>query len=452
MPAGRSSSWLFARMKSFQAIPVGIITLGCPKNTADMEGVLSLLSKKYVLSSIEESEVLLFNTCAFLKRARDEVYEHLEKLKEKKVVLFGCLAGTLREDIFTTHPQVRAVVSGIHYPKMNSILDAVVIGKRMFAVSREPKEFLELKGKLLLTPPSYAYVKIAEGCDNACSYCLIPKLKGKYRSRKLESIVEEVKDLVALGIKEIDLVAQDCGFYGRDLSPKKTMLDLLRAVVSIPGDFWVRILYIYPERITDDLLQFIQENEKICRYLDIPLQHGDPAILKAMSRPHDILRIKKRITQIREIVPEITLRTSFIVGFPGEEERGFANLLRFIDDIRFDHVGIFEYSREPGTKSYGLPDQIDEETKKDRRMKAMLLQQKISLRANESCLGKTLKTLVESYDEKKKMYAGRPMRFAPEIDGTLFVRSSKPLPLNTFAPVTIEKAESYDLFGRAAGI
>ncbi len=428
-------------------LKVGAITLGCPKNTADTESVLADLPDSVELSNPETSDIVLINTCGFLKTARDEVYEKIETHKNRKIILFGCMAGILKQDIFTTHPQVFAVVSGLHYPKMAEILKTVANDQKVFAVAKEPLKFVEMKGKLLITSPSFAYIKIAEGCDNGCAFCLIPSLKGSYRSRKFESIIEEAKELISLGVKDIILVAQDCGLYGFDLYGKKRLAELIKTIADLKGDFWVRVLYVYPERIDDDLLKTMANHPKICKYLDIPLQHGDSDVLKAMRRPSDVKRTMEKIKHIRKMVPDVTLRTSLIVGFPGETAQQFDHFLDFLKTIRFDHAGVFEYSREQGTKAYHLESQVDEKTKKARREKAMLLQQKISLEINQSLASSTMRALVESYDETKKLYLARPMRFAPEIDGTLFVKSKRKLKLNTFHEVKITETEPYDLYG-----
>ena len=428
---------------------VGAITLGCPKNTADTESVLADLPESVELSNPENADIVLINTCGFLKTARDEVYEKIETYKKKKIILFGCMAGILKQDIFTTYPQVFAVVSGLHYPKMAEVLKSVANDQKVFAVAKEPLKFVEMKGKLLITSPSFAYIKIAEGCDNGCAFCLIPSLKGSYRSRQFENIIEEAKELVSLGVREIILVAQDCGLYGFDLYGKKRLAELIKTITDLKGDFWVRVLYVYPERIDDDLLKIMASHPKICKYLDIPLQHGDSDILKAMRRPFDVRRTLEKIEHIRKMVPGVTLRTSLIVGFPGETDAQFKTFLDFLKTIRFDHAGVFEYSREQGTKAYHLENQLDEKTKKNRREKAMLLQQSISLSINQSLVGKKMTALVESYDEAKKLYLARPMRFAPEIDGTLFVKSKKKLKLNEFHEVKITGAEPYDLYRNA---
>jgi len=419
--------------------------LGCPKNTADTESVLAKLPGNIILTNVDMAEIVLLNTCAFLKTARDEVYEKLDHLEGKKVILLGCMAGLLKEDEFKAYPQLYAIVSGVHYPEISDIVKSVDICKKIYAVSPEPIKYVEMEGKFPITNPSYAYIKIAEGCNNACSFCLIPRLKGVYRSRPLKSIIDEAKYLIKTGVKEIILVAQDCGYYGVDLYRRRMLPELLRKLSSLKGDFWIRVLYVYPERIDDKLLKVMASSPKICHYLDIPLQHGDPKILKSMRRPFDINRTLEKILYIREMIPDITLRTSIIVGFPGETDKDFSNFLQFLKKIQFDHVGVFEYSREKGTDAYNLPNQVSDATKKLRRHKAMLLQQKISFERNKSLIGLTQRILIEQYDKTKKAYIGRNMRFAPEIDGQIIVKSKSSIKLNQFYDVIIVKAEPYDL-------
>ncbi|MBU1017576.1 30S ribosomal protein S12 methylthiotransferase RimO [Patescibacteria group bacterium] len=428
-------------------INVGVITLGCPKNIADTESLLAEFPQDIRLTGVDKADIVLLNTCAFLGKARDEAYEKLASLKGKKVILTGCLTGLLKKDIFKKYPHLYAVVSGFHYPEIAPILKEVAEGKKIYAVSPEPTHYIGMPGKLLITPPSYAYVKIAEGCNNACRFCLIPTLKGRYRSRPEKSILDEVKSLLKLGVKEIVLVAQDCGYYGVDLYKKKKLADLLKKITAVKGDFWVRVLYVYPERLDKELLSVIKKSPKIAKYLDIPLQHGDPEILRAMRRPYDTARTLRKIRDIRKAIPAIALRTSLIVGFPGETAQNFKSLLTFIQTIQFDHVGVFEYSREKGTDAYPLKGQIPERVKKERRKKAMLLQQKISFGKNKILAGQKQTALIEHYDADKKCYSGRIMKFAPEIDGFVYIRSEKPLTLNRFHTIRITEAGPYDLWG-----
>ena len=430
-------------------IKVAIIALGCPKNIADTESVIAEFSSHFRLSNLSDADLVLINSCAFLKASRDEVYENIEALKDKKVVLIGCLTTQLTKDFFKRYSQVKAIVSPVNYGKIDSILKRVVKSEKVFCVDPEPDRFTELSGKFLITPPSFAYVKIAEGCNNGCAFCLIPKLRGNYRSRSMESILSEIRELVKTGIKEIVLVAQDTGLYGVDLYNKKVLPELLSKIIAIKGDFWTRVLYVYPERITDELLHVMASSPKICRYLDMPLQHGDPEILKAMRRPCDLKLLYEKLTKIRKMVPGITLRTSLIAGFPGETKASFKNLLKFIKDISFDHIGVFEYSREPGTDAYSMKGQVSATEKKARRGGAMLLQQKISLKKNQALIGTVHRALVEDFDAEQGIYTGRMMKFAPEVDGKIYVKSAKKLSLNDFAEVKITGAADYDLLAEA---
>jgi len=291
-------------------IKLGLVSLGCPKNLADLEALMPTI-KDHLIVSPKDAEIILLNTCGFLKKSRDEVFENIENFKKKKIILLGCLAGKLKKDIFKKYKQVCAVVSSAHYWEINTIIKYVRKGEKIFAVSNEPEIFEDTRGKILLSPLSHSYIKIAEGCNNKCSYCLIPSLKGRYRSRKMEDILAEVKELVNLGVKEIILVAQDCGCYGIDLFKEKKLAELVEKMARIKGDFWVRILYIYPETIDEKLLKIIASSKKILRYLDIPLQHGDPGILKKMNRPDNIKKTLEKINKIRKILPGITLSGTY---------------------------------------------------------------------------------------------------------------------------------------------
>jgi len=425
---------------------IGVISLGCPKNLADTESVVSYI-KNFKLYPLKDAEVILLNTCGFLKKSRDEVFEHLNKLKNKKVVILGCLASKFSKNDLKRYKQIFAVVSGINYSNIQAILNAMEKGHKVYAVSKEPDTYELEGGKMLLSSSGFAYVKIAEGCNNKCSYCLIPSLKGRFRSRKMEDIIAEAENLIKIGIKELILVAQDCGPYGMDLYGEKKLPALLEKLEKIEGKFWIRMLYIYPETIDEKLLKILKSSKKILPYLDIPLQHGDPGILKKMNRPNNINKTLKKISKIKEILPGVTLRTSLIVGFPGETEKAFENLKNFVQKINFDHVGVFEYSREKGTPSYSLKPQISENTKQKRRTEIMLMQQKISLKNNKELIGKTFEILIENFDAKKKLYTGRIPRFAPEIDGLVYLKSTKKLKLNEFYKTKIKTAYEYDIFG-----
>lgn len=435
-----------------QKVKIGVISLGCPKNTADTEALLSKLLGDCQLSNIKDAGVVLLNTCAFLKKARDEVYENLEELNDKKVILLGCLVSEVKNEILMKYPQIKAVVPNSDYPKISEIVKIISEGGKYIpsttSLKTHPKNFIELSSKFRITPKSYAYIKIAEGCNNACSFCLIPKLKGSYKSRSMESIMEEAEALVSSGVKELIMVAQDTGYYGVDLYGKKSLHLLLEKLAKIKGDFWIRVLYIYPERITDELLSVIKSNPKILRYFDIPLQHGDDDILKKMRRPNRE-SAEKVISKIRMTFPEAVFRTSLIVGFPGETKQNFKNLLEFIAKIDFDNVGVFEYSKEKGTVAGNMEDQIEEQTKHSRRKEAMLLQQKISYQKNKNLIGKKEMAVVEKYDPKAKIFTGRLKKFAPEIDGQLTIHASgKKTEEGSIKEVIITKALPYDLEGK----
>lgn len=439
---------------------LGIISLGCPKNTADTENVLSLLTaklKNFSLTSPEQADIILINTCGFLKAARDEVYENIEEFARKRIVILGCLAANFTKADLTKFPQIYAVVTEVNYKLLPEILRRITQNKKSYEVAKEPLKFIKTFGKSLITPKSYAYIKIAEGCNNKCSYCLIPKLKGAFRSRSMNEILSEAKSLIKAGVKELILVAQDCGHYGSDLASHPNLALLLKNLAAIPGDFWIRVLYVYPERITEELLETMAASPKICRYLDIPLQHGDDEILKKMNRFSDTKKVLEKIANIRTKVPGITLRSTFITGFPGERTENFEHLLEFMKAINFDHVGVFEYSREPNTLAYEMDIQISAATKKSRKDKAMALQQKISLANNKKFIGKTIEVIIEKHDPTQAkglrsplyLYVARSHRFSPEIDGEIIIHSKKYLPLNTFRKVKITGANEYDLEGVA---
>jgi len=426
---------------------ISIVSLGCPKNLADMEAVLARISNADLVNE-KDAEYVFLNTCGFLKAARDEVFENIEKLAHKKIIVLGCLAGKFKESDFKKYPQIYGIVTSSNYQNIQKIFTRIVHGEKVLAASKEPTTFETFAGKSLLTPRSYAYVKIAEGCDNRCSYCYIPYLKGKYRSRKMPEILREIKDLITMGVKEIILVAQDCGCYGKDLYGENRLYLLLKKIAEIKGNFWIRVLYVYPERIDEKLLNVIASSEKICKYLDIPLQHGDKEILRKMARPNDPPKIIEKIKIIRKKIPGITLRTSIIVGFPGETNESFKNLIKFMKGIKFDNLGVFEYSREPHTPAYSFTKQVPEKIKHLRREKAMMIQQKISLEKNKEFIGETIKVLIEKHDPHAGLYVGRAERYSPDIDGEVIIKSDRTVKLNNFHNVEITSAKEYDLIGK----
>ncbi len=427
-------------------IKVSIICLGCPKNLADMEFLMSK-TKSSLLVNEEDSEIVVLNTCGFLKSARDEVFYHIERLKDKKIIVIGCLSSWFDEKMRKKYPNIFAVLSSANYEKFEDTILEVANNKRKFLINAEPEKFDNYDGKRLLSSSPFAYIKIAEGCNNKCGYCLIPHLKGKFRSRKMQDIIDEAKDLINKGIKELILVAQDCGYYGIDLYKKKSLSTLLKKLEKIPGNFWIRILYTYPERVDPELINTIKKSKKICKYIDIPLQHGDPETLLRMKRPDNTKKSLKLIATLRKEIPGISIRTSFIVGYPGENQKEFLNLKKYIETLRLDLVGIFEFSREPHTIAYDLDNQVKSAIKKSRRNLLMKIQQKISFENNQKIIGNMEKVLIEGFNEDLKMYTGRSERFAPEIDGTVFVKSDNKLKVGQFIKVKIKEVSEYDLFG-----
>lgn len=432
--------------KTKQFLKLSIICLGCPKNLADMEYLMSK-TENCLLVNEEESEIVILNTCGFLKSAREEVFYHIDRLKDKKIIIIGCLSSWFDEKLRKKFPNIFAVLSSANYEKFEKTIQEVAENKKHFIIDIEPEKFESYEGKRLLFSTPYAYIKIAEGCNNKCGYCLIPYLKGKYRSRKMEEIISEAKDLIKKGIKELILVAQDCGYYGLDLYKKKSLSTLLKKLEKIPGNFWIRILYTYPERVDADLIETIKNSKKICKYLDIPLQHGDPGVLKAMIRPNNTKKTEKLIETLRKEIPEISIRTSFIVGYPGESEKAFLNLKKYIEKLRIDLVGVFEFSKEPHTIAYSMTNQIGTAIKKSRRKSLMKIQQKISFENNQNLIGKKEKVLIEKFDDVQNIYTGRSERFAPEIDGLIFIKSNKKLKIGSFVDVLISNTDEYDLYG-----
>ncbi|MCX6734655.1 MAG: 30S ribosomal protein S12 methylthiotransferase RimO [Candidatus Peregrinibacteria bacterium] len=434
------------KKSDIQPINIGIVSLGCSKNLSDMEAVLAELENVQVASPAD-SDIIFLNTCGFLKAARDEVFENIEKYSDKKIIVIGCLVSLMKEDLFEKHPQIAAIVNGSNYHNINNIFHRVIRGEKVYAVSPEPFSFEKLNGKSLLTPRSYAYVKIAEGCNHKCTYCIIPYLKGKFRSRTMEDILKEIKDLIKLGIKEVILVSQDCGYYGTDIYGEKKLYELLQKINALKGDFWIRVHYVYPEKVDEKLLEAMASCEKVCKYLDMPLQHGDKDVLRRMLRFSEPEKILGKLETIRKIMPEMTFRSGFIVGFPGETEKNFKNLLSFIKKIEFDHVGVFTFSREKLAPSYNYPNQVTQKVKNERKEKLMLVQQKIALKKNKSLIGKTFKVLIEKYNPQKQTYIGRSMRSSPGIDGDVIIKSMRQIKLYNFYQVYITDAGEYDLFG-----
>ncbi|MBE6534418.1 MAG: 30S ribosomal protein S12 methylthiotransferase RimO [Ruminococcaceae bacterium] len=444
-------------------VKVGFVSLGCPKNQLDTEVMLhEVATAGYEITPDEtEADVVIINTCGFIESAKKESIENildiawLKKNRSlKAIVVTGCLAERYRESILEEMPEVDAVlgVGSIH--NIVEAIEAVTVKKKKGSkrkyTSFEDKETVRLGGDRILTTPEYtAYLKIAEGCDNRCAYCAIPSIRGKFRSRTIEDIVEEAKQLEALGVRELNVVAQDITRYGLDIYGSYKLATLLRAITDNTSIPWIRLLYCYPDKITDELVAEIRDNDRILKYIDMPIQHISDNMLTAMNRHGDSAMIRGVIKKLRTEIPDIVIRTTFIVGFPGETERDFEELCEFVKESRFEHLGVFPYSREEDTSAYDFDGQIDEQIKQDRADIIMREQLEINTQNNEKMVGKTITVLCEDYDPVASVHFGRSAADAPEIDGKVYFKSERRIAPGSFVKVKIREVLDYDLFGRA---
>ena len=437
---------------------VNVVTLGCPKNDSDTEVMLGLLAAAgfEFVSEPEEAEVLLINTCAFIEPAVEESLGFLQEAVERKrrdpnvqIVVAGCLPQRWRVSGEVPPPEIDCVLGTGQYQRIVEALQAVSEGKRKVVWLGEPR-FMPTGStpRKRITPPHYAYVKIADGCDNRCSYCLIPSLRGRYRSRSVRSVVAEARAATVAGVKEIVLVGQDTTAFGKEKRGPADLATLLGAASRIEGAEWIRVLYTYPDHFTDRLVDAIRDLPNVVPYLDIPLQHSHDEILARMNRRGTSEEIERLIDTLRERINGVAIRTTFIVGFPGEEERHFEHLLDFMERTRFDHVGIFSYSPEEGTPAAAFPDQVPVPVKEARRDVAMRLQSGISLANNRRLIGEKLTVLIEAPSSDREGFAvGRTYRDAPEIDGQMYVVGES-LSTGTMVEVEVTDAEAYDLIGK----
>jgi len=441
---------------------VGFVSLGCPKNQLDTEVMLhEVMAAGYEITPEEsDADVVIVNTCGFIESAKREAIDNILDVawlkkhhKLKAIVVTGCLAERYREAIFEEIPEVDAVlgVGSIH--NIVEAIDAVTSPKKKKSFkysSFEDKECVKLGGDRVLTTPEYmAYLKIAEGCDNRCAYCAIPAIRGRFRSRTIEDIVAEAKQLDALGVKELVVVAQDTTRYGKDIYGEYRLAELLRAITDATSIPWIRILYCYPDKITDELIAEMRDNPRILKYIDLPMQHISDRMLTAMNRHGDSAMIREVVAKLRREIPEIVIRTTFIVGFPGETEEDVEELFEFVKEAKFEHMGVFTYSREEDTPAYDFEDQIDEQVKQDRMDSIMREQLEINEARNRSMIGKTISVLCEDYDPVSEMHFGRGEADAPEIDGKVYFKSDVRIAPGSFVNVKIRDVLDYDLIGRA---
>ena len=437
------------------AIKVGMVSLGCSKNLVDSERMLYKL-KQHGYKLVTEpglADVAVVNTCGFIKSAKEEAIEtilELGKLKEegtlKKIIITGCLVERYKEEAAEQFPEADAVIGIGDTKDIVDILDQVLADERV--VRFAPKLDAELCGeRIISTLPFFTYLKIAEGCSNCCTYCAIPMIRGKFRSVPMEKLLEEARFLAENGVTELVVIAQDTAQYGKDLYGEPKLAELLTELCRIDGLRWIRTLYCYPERITDELLDVIAREDKLVKYLEIPIQHCNGDILKRMNRWGDTEKLEALFAHIREKVPGIILRTTLITGFPGETEEQFEELAEFVKRVRFDRLGCFPFSREEGTKAYDLPDQIDEETAAHRADIIMEQQMLISCENNEKLMGAELDAVVEGFDRFGECWFGRTALDAPDIDGKVFFTSETPLEIGDHVTIRITDTLDYDLIG-----
>ena len=432
------------------------ISLGCDKNLADSETMLGMLASRgyQIVDEEEKADVIIVNTCCFIHDAMEESIETILQMAEykksgslKALIVTGCMAERYREEITKEIPEVDAVLGTASYGHILDAVDEALKGHSYLMM--EPLNTLPIieTHRLVTTGGHYAYLKIAEGCDKHCTYCIIPKLRGNFRSVPMDHLIKEAEQLAADGVKELILVAQETTLYGKDLYGEKKLPELLHKLCQISGIRWIRILYCYPEEITEELIQTMKEEPKICHYLDLPIQHASDGILKRMGRRTSKEELVHIISRLREEIPDIILRTTLITGFPGETQEQHEELMDFVDEMEFDRLGVFTYSSEEGTPAASMPDQIEESIKEDRRAELMELQQEIAFEQAENMIGKEVLVMIEGKVADENAYVGRTYKDAPNVDGLIFVNTDAELMSGDFAKVKVTGACEYDLIG-----
>jgi ribosomal protein S12 methylthiotransferase len=435
---------------------VWIESLGCPKNEVDGERMEVLLSERgyKITEDKNQADILILNTCGFIQSAKEESIEEIFNLvalknqdRKKKIILCGCLAQRYPDELWRKIPELGALFGISEIDKVDGICSSVLKGEKVFKVSLPERN--NGVGKTKRTAPKYpyAYIKIADGCDNLCSYCAIPTIRGRFRSKRIEDILEEVRQLTEMGVKEIDLVAQDTTLYGIDLYGEKRLPQLLSSLSQISKLKWIRLLYTHPAHFSDGLIDQIASNPKVCKYLDLPLQHISDEVLSRMKRKVSKGDVEQLILKLRERIPDLTLRTSFIVGFPGEKKKHFEELLKFVEQTKFDKLGAFPYSREEGTKAYNFKGPLSSKLKQERLEQLMLIQQRIVFEKNQAKIGKTFTVLIDAKSEEGNGYfLGRSPAEAPEVDGMVLVKGDR-LKIGKFVKTKIVDWSDYDLLG-----
>lgn len=446
-----------------EKIKLFCVSLGCDKNLVDTEKMLGVAGGLGVSFTDDETEAdaILINTCCFIGDAKEEsvntildMARYKEEGKCRALIVAGCLAQRYKQEIIDEIPEVDAILGTTSYEEIGNVLT------RLFEENGEEKKaehiscFHDLKElptqaekRVMTTGGHYAFLKIAEGCDKRCTYCIIPYLRGPYRSVPMEQLLAEARELADNGVRELILVAQETTLYGKDLYGEKSLPKLLHELAQIPGIYWIRIQYCYPEEITDELIQTIKSEEKVCHYLDIPIQHASDRILRRMGRRTHKAELKERISTFRREIPDIALRTTFICGFPGETQEDHEELMEFVDEMEFERVGVFTYSAEEDTPAYSYPDQIPEKVKEERRADVMELQQEIAFEHCENMVGKVLDVMIEGKVADEPAYVGRTYMDAPNVDGLIFVNADEMLMSGDFVRVKVTGANEYDLIG-----
>ena len=441
------------KMKS--KIKIGIVSLGCPKNRVDTEVMLGILGNEgyEIVASPEKANIIIVNTCAFIDDAKEESIDTVLEMAQYKedacryLIMTGCLAERYNEEIMAEIPEVDAVVGTGDYHKIAEVIKAVEQGEKPVIYGNIDTDIPEGYPRMISTGGVSAYLKISDGCDNKCTYCIIPKLRGKYRSRPMGDIISEAKELAESGIREVILIAQDTTRYGYDISGHEELSELLRELAKIDGIHWIRVHYMYPESITDSMIEVFSQEPKVVKYMDIPIQHIADRVLKRMGRHNTKEQTEALIKKLRAEIPDLTIRTTLIAGFPGETEEEFSELLEFVKEAKFEKLGAFAYSVEEGTAAANLPDQLDDEVKFARQEAVMQVQAEISKELQRKRCGKIIEVLCEGYDMDNLMYFGRSQADSQEVDGTVYFAADDEVEVGEFVKVKILDTDNYDCTG-----
>ena len=434
---------------------IGMVSLGCPKNLVDSEVMLGLIREKQleITNDPAEADLIIVNTCGFIESAKEEsintvlqMAEYKQKGSCKYLVMTGCLGQRYADELFESMPEVDAIVGTDSFTDIGWVIDQVLAGKRLKHLQKLESKNVTIPPRMLTTPTYMAYLKIAEGCDNCCSYCIIPQLRGPYTSRPYDEVMAEAKALADSGIKELIVVAQDTTLYGKDTTGKLLLPQLLRDLNALEGIQWIRVMYLYPNNFTDELIEAFATLDKVCKYIDIPLQHASDRLLSSMNRYDTRAQVEELLAKLRTRIPGITIRTTFIVGFPGETDEDFAELLDFVEKQRFENAGVFQYSQEEGTVAGSMENQIAPEIKENRYHELMALQAGISEDIHREREEAELEVLVEGFDEDNLAY-GRSTHEAPDIDGTIFIENAEGLAVGDMVKVRILQGFTYEMVG-----